>query len=403
MKVNQTERWLRLAFAAIVLLFAGIIYTWSAISSPFEDPAFNWSKTQLTMNYTLTVVCFCIGGFIGGLLTKKTKPMHRLCAGAVLLGGGFFLTSLLTPGSNIAQLYVTYGVMSGLGVGLAYTTVIGLTSAWFPDKKGLCSGVMLFGFGFTSLTIGNIAKTLIAEIGWDVTYKIIAGALFAVFAVAAFVIRPPKQGTIFPEAKTGKKKAAITADHDYQTTEMLGRVSFWGTFIHITLVAAVGSAALAISRNVLTEIGFTAADAVLVFTVISVFNALGRLISGTLFDRIGMRKTQFFIAGFAFAAPLIVVFAIISGNMVLGVVGFALCIFAYGFCPTMTSVFASGFYGTKNFSLNFSILNLILIPAPFAPTIAMSIKGEGTFLLPFVIFTALALVAGVINLSIKKA
>jgi OFA family oxalate/formate antiporter-like MFS transporter len=405
MKVNNTERWLRLAFATIVLLFAGIIYAWSAIRSPFEDAAFGWNGTQLALNYTLTVVFFCLGGFVAGLLTNKTKPLHRLGAGAILLGGGFLLTSLMTPGANIVRLYVTYGVMSGLGVGLAYTTIIGLTSAWFPDKKGLCSGVMLFGFGFTSLTIGNIAKALIKpeSLGWSATYKIIAVALFVVFAIAAFVIRPPKAGTVFPEAKAGKgKKAAVTADRDFTTKEMLGRSSFWRLFILITLVAAIGSAALAISTNVLKELK-PGTNAVLIFTVISVFNALGRLISGALFDRVGARKTQYFIAAFALAAPLIVVISLLTGSLVLGIIGLALCIFSYGFCPTISSVFVSGFYGTKSFSLNFSIMNLILIPAPFAPTIAMSIKGDGTFLLPFLIFTALAALAGVINLSLKKA
>jgi OFA family oxalate/formate antiporter-like MFS transporter len=405
MKVNNTERWLRLAFATIVLLFAGIIYAWSAIRSPFEDASFGWSGTQLALNYTITVVCFCLGGFVAGLLTKKTTPLHRLGAGAILLGGGFFLTSLLTPGAAIVRLYITYGVMSGLGVGLAYTTIIGLTSAWFPDKKGLCSGVMLFGFGFTSLTIGNIAKALIKpeNLGWSTTYKVIAIALFVVFAIAAFVIRPPKAGTVFPEAKAGKgKKAAVTADRDFSTTEMLGRSSFWRLFILITLVAAVGSAALAITPNVLKELD-PGSNAVLIFTVISVFNALGRLISGALFDRFGARKTQYFIAVFALAAPVIVVLSLVTGSLILGVVGLALCIFSYGFCPTISSVFVSGFYGTKSFSLNFSIMNLILIPAPFAPTIAMAIKGDGSFRLPFLIFAGLALIAGAINLSIKEA
>jgi OFA family oxalate/formate antiporter-like MFS transporter len=411
MKVNNTERWLRLAFATIVLLFAGIIYAWSAIRSPFYAQEFGWNPdgkgTQLALNYTITVVCFCLGGFVAGLLTKKTTPLHRLGAGAILLGGGFFLTSLLTPGANIVRLYITYGVMSGLGVGLAYTTIIGLTSAWFPDKKGLCSGVMLFGFGFTSLTIGNVAKALIKpeNLGWSTTYKVIAIALFVVFAIAAFVIRPPKAGTVFPEAKAGKgKKAAVTADRDFSTKEMLGRSSFWRLFILITLVAAIGSAALAISTDVLGKFESTANNAVLIFTFISVFNALGRLVSGALFDRVGARKTQYFIAAFALAAPLLVVLAILTGSAVIGVIGLALCIFSYGFCPTISSVFVSGFYGTKSFSLNFSIMNLILIPAPFAPAIATSINGAGgNFLLPFLIFTALALVAGAINLSIKEA
>ncbi|GHV49585.1 MFS transporter [Synergistales bacterium] len=407
-KVNETERWLRLAFGVIVLLFAGIIYAWTVLNTPFAKPLdaggeFGWTKTQLSLNYTITIVFFCLGGFVAGLLTKKTTPRARLIAGAALLSAGFFITSRLTA-SGLTLLYLSYGVMCGLGVGLAYTTIIGLTSAWFPDKKGVCSGILLMGFGLTTLVIGGLAKGMIANesIGWRGTYTVLAIALGVVFLLAGFIIRAPREGTVFPEPKAKNAQFGAAAARDYSAAEMIKRVSFWKLFILITLIAAVGSAAIALARDLLEDL--SVADPAAIIGVISIFNGLGRLASGTLFDRVGVRKTQYFIAIFALAAPAAVALSTLVGSSAIAVIGLCLCYFSYGFAPTISSVFASAFYGTKSFSLNFSILNLILIPAPFAATLAASVRtSSGSFLVPFAILTGCALIGGIINLSIRQA
>lgn len=410
MKVNQAERWLRLAFGVLVLLFAGIIYSWTVLNTPFakaiaDGGEFGWTKTQLSLNYTLTIMFFCLGGFVAGLLTKKTTPRVRLIGAAVLLGAGFFITSRITA-EQLGLLYISYGVMCGLGVGLAYTTIIGLTNAWFPDKKGLCSGILLMGFGLTTLVIGGVAKSMIANpnVGWRTTYMILAIALGVVFLLASFIIRAPKEGTIFPEPKkkAGANAAAAAPVKDYTATEMIKRASFWKLFILITLIAAVGSAAIALARDLLEDVNV--ADPAAIIGVISIFNGLGRLASGTLFDRVGVRKTQYFIAVFCLLAPVVVALSALTGSAAIAVVGLCLCYFSYGFAPTISSVFTSAFYGTKSFSLNFSILNLILIPAPFAATLAASIRlSTNSFLVPFAILTGCALVGAVLNLSIKEA
>ena len=410
MKVNNVERWLRLAFGLLVLLFAGIIYAWSILNAPFAKPLaeggeFGWNSAQLGLNYTLTIVFFCLGGFAAGLLTKKTSARTRILTSAVLLFAGFFVTSRLPAGSGVLPLYLSYGVASGVGVGFTYTTIIGLTTAWFPDKKGLASGTLLMGFGLTSLIIGNIADIMIKaeSIGWRTTYLIIAIAIGVILAVAAFIIKPPPAGTIFPEAKSGKKAVAAPAPaKDYTALEMIRRPSFWLLFIFITLLASVGSAAISFAKQILGSVG-AAAPAVIV-GIISVFNGLGRLVSGVLFDNLGIRKTQYVMSGIAILAPVTIVLATNMNSLAVGIIGLALCYFSYGFAPTTASVFASNFYGPKNFSLNFSIVNLILIPAPFAATLAGNLyKSSGSFTSTFMILIACSVAGLLVNLGIKKA
>ncbi|MDR2615150.1 MAG: MFS transporter [Oscillospiraceae bacterium] len=407
MKVNQTERWLRLCFGFVVLLFAGIIYAWSLLNPPFaatleSGGEFGWSTAQLSLNYTITIVCFCLGGFAGGMLSGKISPRVRILAAAALLFLGFFFTSRLAPGSGVAPLYVTYGVMSGLGVGFAYTTIIGLTSAWFPDKKGLCSGVLLMGFGLTSLVIGNAADAMMrSSLGWRTTYLILAVAIGAILAVAAFVVRAPREGTVFPEPSK-KANSRQGAGRDYSAAEMVKTSAFWLVFAEVALVAAIGSAAIALAKNILGEFEGIESPAAII-GVISILNGVGRLASGALFDRVGVRKTQYVISAFTIAAPVIVVIGILTGGAAVGVVGLALCYFSYGFAPTISSVFTSSFFGAKGFTRNFGIMNLILVPAPFAATLSGVIyQSTHSFFVPFLILTGVAVASLFVNLAIKS-
>ncbi|MDR0861718.1 MAG: MFS transporter [Oscillospiraceae bacterium] len=405
MPVNKTERWLRLALGVVVLLFAGIIYSWSILKYPFGTE-FGWDAGQLGLNATLTICFFCIGGFITGLMSKKTSPRVRLLISAVLLFAGFFGTSLL-DGSSVALLYISYGVVAGIGIGFAYNTVISVTGAWFPDKKGLCSGVLMMGFGLTSLIIGKVADGMMRSetIGWRKTYLVLAIAIGAVLLVAALFIKPPREGTVFPTPKTAGKRAAEseTVVRDYTATEMVRRKSFWLLFAFITLIAAVGCTAVSFVTDIIKEVGGGESFAVTAAGLLSIFNGLGRLVTGALFDALGRRKTQYVMSAFAIAAPTTVVVALVTSSLPLGIIGMALCFFSYGFAPTTSSAFASAFFGQKNFSLNFSIVNLILIPAPFAATLAGNLyKSSGNFISTFIILIGCSVVGLVVNLALKK-
>jgi OFA family oxalate/formate antiporter-like MFS transporter len=406
MEVNQVERWLRLTFSAVVLLFAGIIYAWAILRVPFAQE-FGWDAGQLSMNYTLTIVAFSICGFLAGLLAKSVAPRWRILAAAVLLFTGFFLTSRLS-GESILMLYLAYGVMSGAGVGFAYTSIIGLTNAWFPDKRGLCSGIVMMSFGLKSLIIGNVADVMIKTdaIGWRTTFLILAIAEGVILGIAAFAMKAPPEGTIFPAAKAAKKPDAKAAKpepaKDYTLSEVIRRPSFWMLFCFLILLASVGSAAIALAGDILKELKVESPAGLI--GILAIFNGLGRLTAGFLYDNLGLRKTQYVMSGIAISGPATVMLAVSTGSLVVGVIGLSLCFFSYGFAPTTSSVFASSFYGMKNFTQNFSILNLILIPAPFAAVMAGTIfVSTGSFFVPFGILTGCSVVGLLINLMIKKA
>ncbi|HHT16801.1 MAG TPA: OFA family MFS transporter [Papillibacter sp.] len=397
------NRWLQLVVGVIGLLFAGIIYAWSILAAPLAAE-FGWSNSQIGLNFTITLSIFCIGGFVSGIISKKTTPMLRMLLAAALIFVSFFISSRLQ--GSIGVLYIAYGVLGGTAIGLAYNTIIGVVTAWFPDKRGLASGLLLMGFGLNSILIGRIAADMMKnpDIGWRTTYFAIAIVTAAVLAIAAFIIKPPPKDMVFPAPKGGAAlRAAGETVRDYSAGEMIRRLSFWKLFIFFILLASVGSASISFAKNIILEIGGSDSVATTMVGVISMANGFGRIVSGWLFDVIGRRKTQFVTSGVAIIAPLVIILALSSGSLAIGVLGMILCGVSYGFAPTGSTAFIGAFFGQKNFSLNLGILNLQLVATAFASTWAGAIKdATGSFVMTFVILTAFSVVGLVLNVFIKK-
>jgi len=405
------KRRIKLIMAVIVMLFAGILYAWSILKTPFEmfDEGILSNAAYLGANYTITVIFFCLGGFTAGLLSKYTTTTLRLAMSALMLVTSFISSSLqvvtLPYTGNYILLFMSYGVLGGLGIGFAFNTVISTINAWYPDKRGVASGAMLMGFGVSMLIIGNVAQMLsrVESIGWRNTYVILAIALGGVLLTAAIVIKPPPKNTVFPEAKKTKDAGPTDAVKEYSAIEMIKRPSFYLIFFYIAILASSGNAAISFAKEIILDAGASEGFAVTAVGSLGLSNGVGRLTSGWLFDRLGIRKTQFISSTVAILAPLTVALAILTNSLILCMIGLCLCGFSLGFSPTTSSVFASVFYGQKNFALNFGILGLVLIPAPFAAVLAGSIKAStGGFMPAFLILTSLTIIGFFINFAIRK-
>lgn len=402
---KKLVRWPQLVFGVIVLLFAGIIYAWSILKAPFASKdLFNLTPTQLGLNFALTVSMFCIGGFISGLLNKTVSTRIRLIAGGILLFAGFFITSRMTVG-NTGILFFAYGGLGGLGIGITYNVVISAVTAWYPDKKGFSSGFLLMGFALNSLIIGKIAsKFLAVPEQWRSTFVVLAAITAVIIIISAFLIKYPPVGTEFPAPKAKRlvEKNDFEA-RDYTAKEMVKRSSFWKLFFFFMLLASVGAVAIGIATNVLIDNGASKDVAITLVGFISIFNGIGRITSGALFDNIGRRRTQYVTSLVAILAPVIIVVAYLTHSMPVAVIGLCLAYFSYGFAPTGSTAFVGTFFGAKNFPLNLSVLNLILIPTGFSSFLAGFLKDSfGSFMYAYILLAVCSVIGLFINLSIKK-
>ncbi len=392
-----------LVAAVVAMLFAGIIYAWSILKVPFSVD-FGWSAQQLSLNFTLTMCFFCVGGLLGSVFARKIGARRTGGLAAVLAGVGMVLTGLLN-GNNIVMLYLSYAVLAGLGIGMAYNVIISTVSAWFPDKKGFCTGCLMMGFGASALILGNLAdvlfKTALSHRG---TFVLLGVALFVVLGAVSLLLKRPAGIDFLP---AGSKKTTANQEDfeakDYTTKEMLKRFTFWRAFVLITFTTAVGNAVISFARDLAISVGAKAALATTLVGVLAVCNGLGRIITGAMFDVLGRKNTMLIATALTIVAASVTLLSVVTGSVVICVIGLCLTGLSYGSCPTMVTSFISAFYGQKHFATNFSVMNCNLIIASFIATACSSLLGVfGGYTVPFVLLLTLAVLALVLNLSIKR-
>ncbi len=396
------RRWLYLILGVVSMLFAGIIYGWSILKVPFSVE-FGWSISQLALNFTITMTFFCLGGFAGARLIRRFGANLTTILAGILAAGGFLMTSALS-GRSPLMLYISYGLLSGLGIGIAYNAVISTVSAWFPDRKGLCSGCLMMGFGASSLILGGLASIAMDTLGWRTTFAALGICLGVVLVLTGGILRRPDESIVLPVSKTVKRtEREDFASTDYSTGEMLRRPSFWMAFLSIGLLAAVGSSVISFALGLALSVGASAGLATALVGVLSLCNGLGRILTGVLFDAAGRRQTMLISNIVTILAAGVTLLAVTVGSLPLCIAGLCLVGLSYGSCPTVSSAFVSAFYGAKHFPTNFSIMNFNLIGSSLMATVCgglLSIThGYGV---PFAMLLGLSVAALVMNLLLKN-
>lgn len=402
-KVKNSYRWIVLVASVVAMLFAGIIYAWSILKVPFAED-FGWNAEQLSLNFTLTMCFFCLGGLLGSFLSRKIGVKVSCVLSALLAGGGMALTGFLN-GNSVVMLYIAYALFAGLGIGIAYNVIISTVSAWFPDKKGFCTGCLMMGFGASSLLLGNLADLLFkSELDRKGTYLILGVSLFVVLFVVSLFLKRPEADVVLPQPK---KKANSHSEafkaQDYTTKQMLKRFTFWRAFLLLMFATAVGNSVISFARDLALSVGAGAALATTLVGVLAVCNGLGRILTGLLFDVLGRKNTMLIATLLTIVAAGVTLLSVISGSVIVCVIGLCLTGLSYGSCPTMVTSFVSAFYGQKYFASNFSVMNCNLIFASFIATACSSLLNTfGGYTVPFILLLVLATVALILNLSIKK-
>ena len=401
---NQfSMRWFYLAIGVIAMLFAGVLYAWSILKSPLAAD-FGWKASELALNFTLAMSFFCIGGLLGANISKRFGHRIAIILSALLSAAGFLLTATLQGGS-VGMLYLTYGILAGVGIGISYNVVIGTVSAWFPDKKGLCSGCLMMGFGASALILGNAANALFnSSLGWRTTYVILGIAICIVLFLAALLLRRPDSDTVLPQPKSTKAANAESFDRkDFTSAEMLRRPSFWMAFICISFLAAVGSSVISFAKDLALSVNAPESLAVSLVGVLSVCNGLGRILTGALFDSIGRRKTMLCANILTIGAATVTLVAVSIGSLPLCIAGLILTGMSYGACPTITAAFTSSFFGMKYFSTNMAFMTFTVMGGSLIATASNKVlEMTGGYTAAFMMLLALTFAALILNLMIKK-
>ncbi len=403
-KSTLSKRYLYLVTGVFAMLFSGVLYAWSILKIPFKE-VYAWSDSSLALNFTLTMCFFCLGAFFGSLMCKKLKVRLTLIIAGVLVGVGFVLTGLINS-EMLYLLYLSYALLAGTGIGISYNVIVSTVCAWFPDKKGFCSGCLMMGFGISTLLLGNLISILFENesFGFNKTYILLGITVAVVLFIASLILKAPSADVVFPPAKVRKatKKEAFQV-RDFKTSEMLKSFTFWRAFVCMAFITAVGNSVISFARDLVISVDAAPALATTLVGVLAVFNGIGRVLTGAVYDILGRKTTMICANILTIVAACITLVSVMTGSLALCIIGLCLTGISYGSCPTVTSAFSASFYGQKYFSTNYSIINFNLIVASFIATFANTLLiNSGAYTAPFIMLLILSVAALALNFSIKK-
>lgn len=400
--MKHLNRWVYAIVGVIVLLFAGLVYAWSVLSTPIAAEFADWSKAQLSMTFTIVMIMFCIGSLLCGLLSGKLSAKMSVRIGAVLFLLGFFLASRT---QSLAMLYIGFGVLCGLSSGLCYNAVMSTMVRWFPDRPGLISGVLLMGFGGGSFIIGKLyqAWTPVEIGGWRASFLVMGIIIFVVLAICSFFFVAPGADFVAPAAKNGKA-AVRAAGREYKPLEMLKKPSFWLYYVWAIALSAAGLALISQASGVVWEASAsqTAGAVATIVGLISICNALGRVLFGGMYDKYGRSLSMQLVNILFIITSGVLILALTAKSVVVVIIGFILGGLAYSGVTPTNSAFCRAYFGPANYPVNFSLINSNLIFASFGSTVSGALfDASGSYNATFFLIIGLAVVGILCSLAIS--
>lgn len=374
----------------LTMLVLGAMYAWSYFKVALHGAYPEWSQTQITLNFTLLMICFCFGGLIAGTILKSFSKKVILIVSALFIFCGFLGTALLPAEASHAliQLYLCYGILTGFGTGIAYNVVLAIVPLWFPKKPGLVSGAMLMSLGFGALILGLIVSRLIENIGLSKTFFVFAFAVLIVMVICSFVLKLPSA----IEQSVPAKKHMHQSKEELTTKQMLKKGTFWLLLIWNICIASCGMLVINAASSICVYYGLFAVLGLLV----SVFNGCGRLLIGYCMDRLGGIKTMLLNTSLLLVASIILLTGDRSGVHVIVILGMLLMGICYGGGITICAALARQLYGNTHYASNFAVCNLSLVPAsivgPILSARLQDLSGGG-YMTTFMLVILLGVVA----------
>ena len=393
--MKQLNRWVYAIVGVIVLLFAGLVYAWSVLSTPIAAEFTGWTKAQLSLTFTLVMILFCIGSLLCGLLAGKLSAKNAVRVSAVLFLAGFFIASRC---QSPITLYLGFGLLCGLASGLAYNGVMSTMVKWFPDKPGLISGVLLMGFGGGSFLIGKLyqAWTPAGIGGWRTSFVVLGIICCVVLAVCSFFFVAPGADFTVPAGKDGRAVAAPR--EDIKPAVMLKRPAFWLYYVWAIAVSAAGLALISQASGVVWEASAdqTAASVATIVGLISICNAVGRVLFGGMYDKFSRSLSMQLVNGLFILTSVVLLLAMSSRSVVVVIIGFVIGGLAYSGVTPTNSAFCRAYFGPTSYPVNFPLINSNLIFASFGSTISGALyDASGSYSSTFFLIIGLA-VAGIL-------
>ncbi|WP_029601802.1 L-lactate MFS transporter [Halococcus hamelinensis] len=399
------NRWLIAASAVAIHLSIGSIYAYSIYQIPLNE-AQGWGTSSVTTAFSIAIFVLGITAAFLGSYVEKYGPRLSGLAAAVLYGLGMVGSGLSVQLGSLPLFLATFGVVGGMGLGLGYITPIGTLVEWFPDRRGMATGLAVMGFGAGALLTGPLGNYLIQSVGVATTFYAL-GVLYLVLmaAGASYLAKPPEgwlpEGIEDTPENQEEAKSALAGIENLTAKEARTSPRFWMVWLIVFINVSAGIMLLAFASPMLQQIaGASATTAAFITGYIGIFNGGGRIVWASLSDYIG--RTTTYAAFFAIQIVAFFVMPQVAGVWLLAGLIF-LVITCYGGGFACLPAYLSDLFGTQEVS---AIHGYALTAWGFAgvagPQLASAIlESTGNYTSALYIMNG-ALVVGLITVAVLR-
>jgi MFS transporter, OFA family, oxalate/formate antiporter len=370
--------------AVLIQLCIGGIYTWSLFNQPLSD-AFVWNKSDVFLTYSIAIFVFAFATMFAGRLQDRVGPRLVATLGILMYGGGLILTSMI---SELWQLYLTYGILAGAGVGFVYVCPLSTLVKWFPERKGLITGIAVGAFGMGSLVFKSVIQYFIATQGVSQAFFALGLISTILGLFGASLLRVPAKD------QTYKTTSATATNHQFTPSQMIKTRSFPLIWIMFLFASASGLLVIGMAKDIGVQLaGLSEEVAANAVTIIALFNAAGRISWGSLSDKLGRIRVvtmMFLITAVAMSALSILSLTYVSFFIALAAIAFCFGGFLAVF-PTITNEY----FGVKNLGANYGIVYQAYgLAALVGPLI---VSAVGSLQMTFLIAAVLTVIGALIT------
>lgn len=336
------NRWVLAGAGVLMQLALGAVYAWSVFRDPLVK-GFGWSISEVTFTFSIAILVLGFAAFFGGLWMRRVGPRTVGIVAGICYGVGVALSSL--SASGIWVLYLSFGVLGGLGLGLGYIVPVATLVRWFPDRRGFITGLAVAGFGAGALLTAPLASALITRVGVLQTFSILGIVYLVMVVTGASVMSNPPPGWAPKGWQTAAKKEAPSASRDYTLQQALGSWRWYALWVILFLNVTAGISIISQAAPMATEIsGVPPLVAAGMVGIISIANGAGRLLWAWFSDAVG--RSRVFLIMFLLQAALFFLLPA-QRNFALLVTCAFIILSCYGGAFGTMPAFATDFFGPK--------------------------------------------------------
>jgi OFA family oxalate/formate antiporter-like MFS transporter len=406
--MQQKNRWLIALSAIAIHLSIGSVYAYSVFKKPFSQE-FGWDSTDVAFSFTLAIFFLGTSAAFFGRFVEKQGPRKSALLSAVLFGGGLIGSGLFLHAGSLYGFYVMYGVIGGIGLGIGYIAPVSTLIKWFPDRRGLATGMAVFGFGAGALIASPVAAKLMNAVGIPTTFYILGGSYVVLMTMGALYIARPPEGWMPATMKEQTKERRIEIRKDLAqltANEAVKTIRFWMLWWMMFINISAGIMLISVASPMAQEkAGMSVIAAAGMVGIMGLFNGGGRIGWASLSDYLGRSNIYFtfFLIQFIF-------FLILPGitNPILFQLLIFIIISIYGGGFASLPAFIGDLFGTKQLAAIHGYLLTSWALAGVVGPMAVAYIREVTrgYNVTFYLFAALLasalLVSWVMRRGIKK-